>query len=90
MALHRPGTPGAATRLVFDLDPGPDVEMVQLREVAHAVERCCPTSEMTVTPHQGSKGLHLYVPLDEPISSSSAAVFARRVAQQLSRACRSR
>ena len=79
-----PGTPGAATRLVFDLDPGPDVGMVQLCEVAHAVREMLSDIGMTVYPlTSGSKGLHLYVPLDEPISSSSAAVFARRVAQQL-------
>lgn len=78
------GKPGAATRLVFDLDPGPDVEMVQLCEVAHAVREMLSDIGMTVYPlTSGSKGLHLYVPLDEPISSSSAAVFARRVAQQL-------
>ncbi|MFN8088672.1 MAG: ATP-dependent DNA ligase [Mycobacterium sp.] len=79
-----PGTPGAATRLVFDLDPGPDVGMVQLCEVAHAVREMLSDIGMTVYPlTSGSKGLHLYVPLGEPISSSSAAVFARRVAQQL-------
>ena len=33
----------------------------------------------------GSKGLHLYVPLEEPISSRGASVLARRVAQQLER-----
>lgn len=78
------GKPGAATRLVFDLDPGPDVGMTQLCEVAHAVREILSDIGMTVYPlTSGSKGLHLYAPLDEPISSSGAAVFARRVAQQL-------
>lgn len=78
------GKPGAATRLVFDLDPGPDVAMVQLCEVAHAVRDMLSDIGMAVYPlTSGSKGLHLYVPLDDPISSSGAAVFARRVAQQL-------
>lgn len=78
------GKPGAATRLVFDLDPGPDVEMAQLCEVARAVREMLADIGMTVYPlTSGSKGLHLYVPLDEPVSSSGAAVFARRVAQQL-------
>lgn len=31
----------------------------------------------------GSKGLHLYAPLDEPVSSKGATVLAKRVAQQL-------
>ena len=78
------GKPGAATRLVFDLDPGPDVGMIQLCEVAHAVREMLSDIGMTVYPlTSGSKGLHLYVPLGEPIGSSGAAVFARRVAQQL-------
>lgn len=78
------GKPGAATRLVFDLDPGPDVDMAQLCEVARAVREMLSDIGMTVYPlTSGSKGLHLYVPLGEPISSSSAATFARRVAQQL-------
>ena len=34
----------------------------------------------------GSKGLHLYVPLEEPISSRGASVLAKRVAQQLEQA----
>ena len=31
----------------------------------------------------GSKGLHLYVPLADPVSSRGASVFAKRIAQQL-------
>ncbi len=31
----------------------------------------------------GSKGLHLYVPLAEPVSSRGASVLAKRIAQQL-------
>ncbi len=34
----------------------------------------------------GSKGLHLYTPLDEPVSSRGATVLAKRVAQQLEKA----
>ncbi|MFN8033648.1 MAG: ATP-dependent DNA ligase [Mycobacterium sp.] len=78
------GKPGPATRLVFDLDPGDGVTMPQLCEVADAVRELMDDIGLTVYPlTSGSKGLHLYAPLAEPVSSSGAAVLARRVAQQL-------
>lgn len=79
-----PPTPGPATRIVFDLDPGEGVSFRQLCEVAHEVRDLLSDIELTTYPlTSGSKGLHLYVPLDEPISSQGASVLARRVAQQL-------
>ena len=78
------GRPGPANRLVFDLDPGEGVAMTQLCEVAHAVRDMMEDIGLRVFPlTSGSKGLHLYVPLAEPISSAGAAVLARKVAQQL-------
>jgi bifunctional non-homologous end joining protein LigD len=76
--------PGPANRLVFDLDPGEGVTMTQLCEVAHAVREMIDDIGLRVYPlTSGSKGLHLYVPLADPISSAGAAVLARTVAQQL-------
>jgi bifunctional non-homologous end joining protein LigD len=76
--------PGPATRLVFDLDPGEGVTMAQLAEVAHAVRDLIADIGLTTFPlTSGSKGLHLYAPLDEPVSSRGATVLAKRVAQQL-------
>lgn len=76
--------PGPATRLVFDLDPGPGVTMTQLSEVARAVRELMTDIGLTVHPlTSGSKGLHLYAPLAEPVSSRGATVLAKRVAQQL-------
>jgi bifunctional non-homologous end joining protein LigD len=78
------GRPGPANRLVFDLDPGDGVTMTQLCEVAHAVRELMHDIDLTVYPlTSGSKGLHLYVPLAEPIRSDGVATLARRVAQQL-------
>ncbi len=76
--------PGPATRLVFDLDPGEGVTMAQLATVARAVRDLIadiglPTFPLT----SGSKGLHLYSPLDKPVSSRGAVVLAKRVAQRL-------
>lgn len=79
-----PPTPGPATRIVFDLDPGEGVSFRQLCEVAHEVRDLITDIGLTTFPlTSGSKGLHLYVPLEEPISSQGASVLARRVAQQL-------
>ncbi|OCB36579.1 ATP-dependent DNA ligase [Mycobacterium malmoense] len=76
--------PGPATRLVFDLDPGEGVSMAQLAEVADAVRELIDGIGLTLFPlTSGSKGLHLYAPLAEPVSSKGATVLAKRVAQQL-------
>ena len=79
--------PGPATRLVFDLDPGEGVAMSQLCEVARAVKDLMSDIGLTTFPlTSGSKGLHLYAPLSDPISSQGAVVLAKRVAQQLEKA----
>ncbi|GAC1397775.1 MAG: ATP-dependent DNA ligase [Mycobacterium sp.] len=79
--------PGPATRLVFDLDPGDGVKMKQLCEVAQAVREMMGDIGLTTYPlTSGSKGLHLYAPLDEPVSSHGAVVLAKRVALQLEQA----
>jgi bifunctional non-homologous end joining protein LigD len=76
--------PGPATRLVFDLDPGEGVTMAQLAKVARAVRDVIADIGLTTFPlTSGSKGLHLYTPLQEPVSSRGASVLAKRVAQQL-------
>jgi bifunctional non-homologous end joining protein LigD len=78
------GKPGPANRLVFDLDPGEGVTMAQMAEVAHAVRHLMDDIGLSVYPlTSGSKGLHLYVPLADPLSSPGAVRLANRVAQQL-------
>jgi DNA ligase D-like protein (predicted ligase)/DNA ligase D-like protein (predicted polymerase)/DNA ligase D-like protein (predicted 3'-phosphoesterase) len=77
-------TAGPATRLVFDLDPGEGVTMPQLAEVARAVRDLIADIGLTTFPlTSGSKGLHLYSPLEKPVSSRGAVALAKRVAQQL-------
>ena len=76
--------PGPATRLVFDLDPGEGVTMAQLAKVARAVRDLVADIGLNTYPlTSGSKGMHLYSPLDKPVSSRGAVVLAKRVAQQL-------
>lgn len=80
------GKPGPATRLVFDLDPGDGVTMPQIAEVARAIRDLVADIGLTALPvTSGSKGLHLYAPLDRPVSSPDAVVLAQRVAQELER-----
>jgi len=79
--------PGPATRLVFDLDPGEGVKMKLLCEIAQAVRELMGDIGLTTYPlTSGSKGLHLYAPLEQPVSSRGAVVLAKRVAQQLEKA----
>jgi bifunctional non-homologous end joining protein LigD len=79
--------PGPATRIVFDLDPGEGVTFRQLCEVAHEVRGIISDIGLTTFPlTSGSKGLHLYVPLKDPISSQGASVLAKRIAVQLEKA----
>ncbi|WP_283616009.1 non-homologous end-joining DNA ligase, partial [Mycolicibacterium poriferae] len=78
------GQRGPATRIVFDLDPGEGVSFRQLCQVAHEVRELIDDIGLQTFPlTSGSKGLHLCVPLDDPISSQGASVLAKRVAQQL-------
>ncbi|MUM15525.1 ATP-dependent DNA ligase [Mycobacterium sp. CBMA271] len=79
--------PGPATRLVFDLDPGEGVSMSQLATVARAVRDVLDDIGLTTFPlTSGSKGIHLYVPLAQPVSSSGAVTVAKKVAVQLEQA----
>ncbi|MBX7447956.1 ATP-dependent DNA ligase [Mycolicibacterium sp. 3033] len=81
---HGAGEQGPATRVVFDLDPGEGVTMPQVAEVAFAVRELMTGIGLDTYPvTSGSKGVHLYVPLTEPVSSRGASVLAKRVAQQL-------
>lgn len=76
--------PGPATRLVFDLDPGDGIDMAQLVRVARAVRELLAGIGLATFPvTSGSKGIHLYTPLDKPVSSRGAALLAKHVARQL-------
>ena len=63
----------------------------QLCEVAHEVRDLIADIGLTTYPlTSGSKGLHLYVPLDEPVSSRGASVLAKRLRSSWRRRCPSR
>ena len=69
-----------ADRVVFDLDPGEGAGLSECAEVAWALrERLGPLGERVVPVTSGSKGLHLYVPMDDPITSEQATESPRHV-----------
>ncbi|WP_083883689.1 ATP-dependent DNA ligase [Nocardia higoensis] len=81
IAGHRPGP---ATRIVFDLDPGPGAGLPECAEVALAVKEIIEGAGLRAYPvTSGSKGIHLYVPLDREIGSGGASTVARQLATEL-------
>ena len=81
--FHGP-VPGIATRLVFDLDPGPGVGLTQCARVAGYVRDTVAELGWTAYPvTSGSKGIHVYVPLDRELAADGASTVARQVAMNL-------
>lgn len=75
---------GPATRLVFDLDPGEGVGLTECAEVAVAVRDMVAQIGFSAFPvTSGSKGIHLYVPLDRALSPGGSSTVAKQVARNL-------
>lgn len=71
-------------RLVLDLDPGAGVglpECVQVAQWARAILKDVGLETVPVT--SGSKGIHLYAPLDGSLTSDQASAFAKELARAL-------
>ena len=80
----RNGQPRNPDRLVLDLDPGPGVSLTDCAEIALLVRdilRDIGHDPVPVT--SGSKGIHLYAPLDGSLSSEQATEVARELALAL-------
>lgn len=78
---------GPATRIVFDLDPGPGAGLAECTVVARYVRDTVAELGWTAYPvTSGSKGIHLYVPLDRILSTSGASTVAKQVATNLATA----
>src|ERR1700712_2254057 len=86
-AASTTGTPRFPDRVVFDLDPGPGAGLAECVKVAlYLRERLGPLGDRLVPVTSRSKGLHLYVPMDQQITSTQATDWARVVAEQIEKA----
>ena len=71
-------------RLVLDLDPGAGASMDQCVELAHLIREVLDGAGMACIPvTSGSKGIHLYAPLDGSLSSDAVSDFAHQLAMSL-------
>ena len=78
------GQPRNPDRLVLDLDPGPGVSLAECAEIALLVRdilRDIGHDPVPVT--SGSKGIHLYAPLDGSQSTEDASAVAFELARAL-------
>ena len=78
------GQPRNPDRLVLDLDPGPGVSLADCAEIAllaRDILRDIGHDPVPVT--SGSKGLHLYAPLDGSQTPEQATALARELARAL-------
>lgn len=80
------GEPAGADRLVIDLDPGEPAGLHECCIVALRVrDRLAEHSLTTYPVTSGSKGLHLYAALPEPVPSEESTALAKQVAEELQR-----
>ena len=69
-----------ATDLVFDLDPGPPADALDCVPVALALRERYPRARVKTS---GSLGLHVFVPLDEPLPFERTKRLTREAARAL-------
>ena len=80
-ADERPMNPD---RIVFDLDPGPGITLPETAHVARLVKEILDTMGLPSYPvTSGSKGIHLYAPMDGSYSSAQTSALAKELARSL-------
>jgi bifunctional non-homologous end joining protein LigD len=78
------GSRGNPDRIVFDLDPGEGMGLTECAEVAGMVRVILEGMGLEAFPvTSGSKGIHLYAPLDGSQTSQQASNLARELAKAL-------
>ena len=78
------GEPAGADRVVIDLDPGEPALLHECCQVAVLVREVLAERDLEARPVlSGSKGLHLYAALGEPMPSDETTALAKEVAEEL-------
>ncbi|MDN5743950.1 MAG: non-homologous end-joining DNA ligase [Nocardioidaceae bacterium] len=78
------GEPVGADRIVIDLDPGDPAGLHECCQVALlARDALAEQGYDALAVTSGSKGLHVYAPLPEPLPSSETSELAKGIAEQL-------
>ncbi|WP_457097907.1 DNA ligase D [Lysobacter sp. P5_B9] len=79
-------TPGKADRIVFDLDPGPDVPFAEVKRAAtHLRDLLADIKLVSFLRTSGGKGLHVVVPLNPANDWPLVKRFARSIAVALAK-----
>ncbi len=86
--VEEDGTPRHPDRIVIDLDPGEPAGLHECAQVALMVRDALAARDLTCTPvTSGSKGLHLYAPVDrdakDSLDSDGTTALAKEVAEEL-------
>ncbi|HEX2228423.1 MAG TPA: non-homologous end-joining DNA ligase [Candidatus Binatia bacterium] len=72
------------TMIVFDLDPGEGADILDSSEAAFLVKAVLDRLKLKSFPKvSGSKGIHLHVPLNTPVTYEAVQPFAQSIAQLL-------
>jgi bifunctional non-homologous end joining protein LigD len=84
--LCRSDDPERPTMMVFDLDPGPPADMLDCLRLALKIRDLFAHLKLQIFPKtSGGKGLHIYVPLNTPITFDETKSFAKGIALLLER-----
>ncbi len=82
----RASNPGVTDELRIDLDPSPGIEFDDIRHAAFAVRELCDELGLTTYPKTtGSRGLHIFIPLEPRWDSYQVRLAAVALARELER-----